>query len=134
MVEVFAPHDAVMAEDCVINRAGMRQGAGMRGGGALPRLGAADFGEDQRFSGRSGLVGDRAEASGIADAFEIGEEYVCAADVDQPIDIVMRFETGLVAGAGLISKAQLPRPATAQKGEGQRTALAADRDRPALAA
>ena len=80
------------------------------------------------------LVGDGAEAGSIANTFEIGEEDVGAAGVEQPIDVIMRFEAGLVAGAGLIGEAQLPRPAAAQEGEGQRAALAADRDRPAFAA
>ncbi len=131
VVEVFAADDPVMAKDRLVDRPRMRERAGMRGGGAAARLGATDFGEDQGFAGGGGLVGDRAEAGRVADALEIGEENVGAARVDQPIDIVVRFETNLVAGAGLVGKAQLPRPATAHEGEGERAALAADRDRPA---
>ena len=89
MVQIFAAHDAVMPEDRVVDRTRMRQRAGMRGGGAPPGLGAADLGEDQGFAGSRGLVGDGAEAGRVAYAFEIGEEYVCTACVDQPIDLIM---------------------------------------------
>src|SRR5439155_18579309 len=112
----------------------MRQGAGVRGGGASSRFGAADFGEDQRLASERRLVGHGTEASRVADAFEIGEEHVRAIRFDQPVDIVMRFEAGLVPGARLIGKAQLPGTASAQKGKGQGAALAADSDRSALAA
>src|SRR5262249_44303379 len=134
VIEVFTADDAVMTEDRVVDGSGMRQRARMRRGGASPGLGAADLSKDQGFAGGRRLVGDGAEAGGIADAFGIGEEHVCPACIDQPVDVIMRFEAGLVAGAGLIGKTQLPRPATVQKGEGQGAALAADRDRAALAA
>src|SRR6516164_5231292 len=45
----------------------------------------------------------------------------------------MRFENGLVAGADLVRKTQLLVAAAAQKREGQRAALATDRDRSRLA-
>ncbi len=74
MVEVFAADDPVMAEDRIVDRPRMRQGAGMRGGGAPARLGAADLGEDHRLLGGRRLVGDGAEARRVPDAFEIGDE------------------------------------------------------------
>src|SRR5208282_6045795 len=97
-------------------------------------LGTADFRDDHRLAGLSCLVGDGAEPGGIANTFEIGEEDVGAAGIEQPVYIIMRFEAGLVAGAGLVSKSQLARQAAAQKREGQCTALTADRDCPALVA
>ena len=134
MVEILAADDAVMAEDRVVDRAGMSQRTGMRGGGAPPGLRAADLGDDDRFAGGRGLVGDGAEPGWVADPFEVSEKDVGAAAVEQPVDIIMRFQADLVAGAGLVGEAQLPWPPAAQKREGQRTALAADRDRPAFAA
>ncbi len=52
--------------------------------------------------------------------------------IERPVDIVVRLEDRLIAGADLIAEAQLPVAAAVQKGEGQRPALAADRDRPAV--
>src|SRR5262249_51856001 len=97
-------------------------------------LGTADLRDDHWFAGLRRLVGHGAEAVGIPDLFEIGEEDVGAVAIKQPVEIVMRFQTNLVAGACLIGEPQLPRPAAAQKREGQRAALAADRDRPAFPA
>ena len=134
MIEVFAADDAVMAEDRIVDRSGIRQGAGMRGRGAPARLGAADLGEDHRLPGLRCLFGDGAEARRVLDAFEIGDEDIGAAGIDQPIEVIVRFQANLVAGAGLVGKTQLPGPAAAQKREGQSAALTADRDRPALVA
>ncbi len=134
MIEVFAADDPVMAEDRIVDRSGMRQGAGMRGRGSPACLGAADLGEDHRLSSVRRLFGDGAEAGRVLDAFEIGDEDVGAAKIDQPIEVIVRFQANLVTGAGLVGKTQLPGPATAQKCEGQGAALTADRDRPALAA
>ncbi len=97
---------AVMAEDRVVGRAGMSERAGMRGGGAAPGVGTPDLGDDQRLSGARRLVGDGAEAGGIADPFEIAEENVGAAGVEHPIDVIVGFEHGLVAGADLIGEAR----------------------------
>ena len=106
----------------------------MRGRGAPARLGAADLGEDHRLPGRRRLFGNGAKPGRVLDAFEIGDENVGAARIDQPIEVIMRFQANLVAGAGLVGEAQLPGPAAAQKRKRQRTALTADRDRPALVA
>ena len=104
----------------------------MRGRGAAPGIGAADLGDDQRLAGRGRLVGDGAETVGAGDRFEVEQEDVGAAMVERPVDIVVRLEDRLIAGADLIGEAQLPVAAAVQKGEGQRAALAADRDRPAV--
>ena len=119
-----------MAEDRVVGRAGMGERPSMRGGGPAPGVGASDLGDDQRFAGTRRLVGDGAKPGGVANAFEIAQENVGAARIEHPIDIVMRFEHGLVAGADLIGEAQLAVAPAAQKGKGQGAALAADRDRP----
>src|SRR5215471_12166591 len=100
----------------------------MRGGGAPSGLGTTDLGDDHRLTGLSCLVGDGAEPGGITDTFEIGEKDVGAPGIEQPVDIVMGLQAGLVAGAGLVCEAQLPRQTAAQKRKGQRTALAADGD------
>ena len=100
----------------------MRQRAGMRGGGAAAGVGAPDLGDDHRLAGARRLVGDGAEAGRVADAFEIAHEDVGAAGVEHPIDIIVRFEHGLVAGADLIGELQLAVAAARQKREGQRAA------------
>ncbi len=92
-----------MAEDRVVDDPGMRERAGMRGGGAAAGVGAADLGDDQRLAGGGRLVGDGAETVGAADRFEIEQKDVGAAVVERPIDIVVRFEDRLVAGADLIA-------------------------------
>ena len=47
VVEVFAADDAVVAKDRVVDDPGMRERAGVRGGGAAAGVGAADLGDDQ---------------------------------------------------------------------------------------
>ena len=94
----------------------------MRGGGAPAGVGAPDLGDDHRLAGARRLVGDGAEAGRVADAFEIAHEDVGAAGVEHPIDIIVRFEHGLVAGADLIGELQLAVAAARQKREGQRAA------------
>ena len=123
-----------MAEDRVVGRAGMRQRAGMRGGGAAAGVGAPDLRDDDRLAGARRLVGDGAEAGGVANAFEIAHENIGAAGVEHPIDIIVRFEHGLIAGADLIGELQLAVAAARQKRIGQRARLAGDRDRPGAAA
>ena len=107
VVEVFAADDAVVAKDRVVDDPGMRERAGVRGGGAAAGVRAADLGDDQRFAGGCRLVGDGAEMVGAADRFEIEQKDVGAAVVERPIDIVVGFEDRLVAGADLIRETQL---------------------------
>ncbi len=132
VIEVLAANDAVMAEDRVVDRPGMRQRAGVRSGGAAPGIGAANLGCNQRLAGGGSFVGNGAEMVGSADRLEIKQKDVGAAMVERPVDIVVGFEDRLVAGADLIGKTELPVAAAVQKGKGQRPALAANRDRAAL--
>ena len=118
-----------MPEDCVVRHAGPRQRTGMRGGGAAARIGAPDLGEDHRLAQARRLVGDGAEPLGVANAFEIAHEDVGAAGIEHPIEIIVGFEHGLVAGADLVREFQLPIAATRQERKGQGAALTADRDR-----
>ena len=129
VVEILAVDDAVMAKDRVIDIAGLRQRAGMRGRGTAPGGRPANFGDDQRLAGRCRFIGDRAEAIGAADPFEVEQKDFGIALVEPPIDVVVGFEHGLIAGADLVREMQLLVPAAAEKREGQRAALAADRDR-----
>src|SRR5437660_12739028 len=121
-----------MAEDRVVDGAGMRQSAGMRGGSAPSGIRSADLGDNQRLAGLRRLPGYGAETVGAADPLEIDEEDVGAARVEPPIHVVVRFKDRLVAGADLVGEAQLSGTAAAQKRESQRAALGADRDRPRL--
>src|SRR5438067_13489268 len=102
MVEILAADDAVVAEDRIIDIAGLRQCAGMRGRGTASGRRPADLGDDQRLAGICGLVRNRAEAIGAAYSFEIEEEDVGAALVEPPIDVVVSLQDSLVAGADLM--------------------------------
>src|SRR5690349_12299200 len=73
-----------------------------------PRVGAPDLGEDQRLAEPRGFLRDGAEPPGIADPFEIAHEDVGAAGVEHPVEIVVRFEHGLVTGADLVGELELP--------------------------
>ena len=130
MVEVLAADDAVVAEDRIVDIAGLRQCAGVRGRSTPPGCRSADLGDDQRLAGIRGLVGNGAEPFRAANSLEVKEEDVGAALVEPPIDIVMSLQNSLVAGADLMREIQLPVAAPAQEREGQRAALAADRNRP----
>ncbi len=79
MVEVLAADDAVVAEDRIVDIAGLRQCAGVRGRGAPPGGRPAYLGDNQRLAGICGLLGNRAEPFRVADPFEIEEEDVGAA-------------------------------------------------------
>src|SRR2546423_1041315 len=57
-----------------------------------------------------------------------GNSSPCADGIEHPVDIVMRLDDGLVAGADLVGEAQLPVAATRQKRKGQRAALTGDGD------
>jgi len=115
VVEILAADDAVMAEDRVVDDAGMRQRAGMRGRGTPPGVRSPDLGDDHRLAGLGGLVGNGAKAVGPANALEIKQENVGAALVEPPIDVIVRLKDRLVAGADLVGKAQLPIPPAAQE-------------------
>ena len=106
----------------------------MRGGGAPSCGGMPDLGDDQRPAGGGRLVGHGAKPVGRCDRLEIEQKDVGAAVIEHPIDVVMRLEDRLVAGADLIGETQLPVAPAVEKGEGQGAALAADRDRPAMRA
>ena len=108
MVEILAANDAVMAKNCIVRHARTGERAGMRGGGASPRIGAADLGEDHWLAHARRLLCDRAEPLRVADPFEIAHKDVGAARIEHPIEIVVRLQHGLIAGADLISKTQLP--------------------------
>jgi len=108
MVEVLAANDAVMAKNCIVRHARTGERAGMRSGGASSRIGAADLGEDHWLAHARRLLCDRAEPLRVADPFEIAHKDVGAARIEHPIEIVVRLQHGLIAGADLISKTQLP--------------------------
>ena len=112
----------------------MRQCPGMRRGGPPAGVGTTDLGDDQGLAGARCLVGDGAEAGRVADAFEIAHEDVGAAGIEHPIDIIVRFQHGLVAGADLVGEFEPAVATPRQKGEGQGAGLAADRDRLGAAA
>ena len=133
MVEILAADDAVVTKDRIVDIAGLRQCAGMRRSGTPPGGRSADLGDDQRLAGIRGFVRNRAEPFRAADPFEIEEENVGATLVEPPIDVVVRLQDSLVAGADLMREMQLPVAAAAEKRESQRPTLAADRDRPPLA-
>jgi hypothetical protein len=105
----------------------------VRRSGAAPGSRPPDLGDDQRLTRLRRLVGHRAEAIGLAYPLQVQQKDIGAALVEPPIDIVVRLEDGLVAGADLMREMQLPVAAAAEKREGQRPALATDRDRPRLA-
>src|SRR5204862_7473996 len=94
-----------------------------------PRVGASARGDVQRLAGARRLVGDDKESRGVADAYEIAHENVRAAGIEHPVDIVMRLDDGLVAGADLVGEAQLAVAAARQKRERQSAALTGDGDR-----
>src|SRR5207237_1031732 len=73
------------------------------------------------------------EAVGATYPFEIEKENLGATLVEPPIDVVVGLQDSLVAGADLMRKVELPIAAAAEKREGQRAALTADRDRPCFA-
>ena len=130
MVEILAANYAVVTEDRIIDIARLRQCPGVRRCRTSSGSRSADLGDDQRLAGIRGLVGNRPEAVGAPDPLEIKEEDVGIPLVEPPVDIVVRLQDGLVAGADLMREIKLPVAATAEKREGQRPALAADRDRP----
>src|SRR5713101_4263893 len=100
----------------------------MRGGSTASGRRPADLGDDHGLAGQGRFCRDLAKAVGVADALEIEEEDVNAAFIEPPIDVIVRLQHSLIAGAHLVRKTQLFGPAATEKREGQSAALAADRD------
>ena len=89
MVEILAADDAVVAEDRIVDIAGLRQCAGVRCRRTPSGGRSADLGDDQRLAGIRSLLGNCAEPVRAADPLEIEEEDVGAALVEPPVDVVV---------------------------------------------
>ena len=128
LVEIAALDDAVFAEQRIKDARLSRHRTGVRCRRVPARLRAAGFGRDHRFAGNGRLLQRRPQFRRIAHAFQIKQEHIGAAPLQQVMQVISSLETAFVAAADHKAVGNLPLLADIEKGESEAAALRNHRD------
>ena len=130
LVRVVGLQDAILAEHGAVRRVGARQRGGVRGGGALARLGVADLDGNDRLATRARLRRRGDKARSVADRLAEQHNRVRAVVAGHVVQEVGEGEVGLVPGGHDIAEAQSGRLAPVEQRKADAARLRDDADAP----